>query len=81
MPELLENPVSMRVFEKDLPPFTLRLFAHFVNGKSPFCTGFVRFFLVFLSFSWIFAVFPDLSVHKTPEQSGSGHFGGNRNGA
>src|SRR5579862_4327608 len=42
-----EQPVMTRV-RKNLPPLTLRLSKTIVNGKRPVCTGFFRFFLVFL---------------------------------
>lgn len=36
----IRSPVFMRV-TRTLPPFTLRLSALFVNGKSPISTGFL----------------------------------------
>jgi hypothetical protein len=41
--------------EKHPPPFTLRLFANFVNGKRPVSTGFLPFLPVFIRYFWILA--------------------------
>jgi hypothetical protein len=54
--QLHENPVFTRSLA-NLPPFTMRLRALFVNRKTPISTGFLRVFSVFAGFSWIFAKF------------------------
>lgn len=46
-PQSAQKPVLTRL-RKNLPPFTLRLSAAFVNGKTLVSTGFLRFFLAFL---------------------------------
>jgi len=55
----------MRLLEKTLPPFTLRLFAGFVNGKRPVSTGFLPFIWVFHPLFWILAHFSHLRSLRT----------------
>jgi hypothetical protein len=56
---------------KNLPPFTLRLSAAFVNGKTPVSTGFFWFFLVFL---WKTRVLPGLGVRRVLKTANGAHF-------
>jgi len=57
---------------KNLPPFTLRLSAAFVNGKTPVSTGFLRFFLAFLWKTRFFAGFLASQTLKTANDARCG---------
>jgi hypothetical protein len=46
--------------QKNLPPFTLRLFAGFVNDKTHISTGFLGFFRNFAGFWSILRLFAEI---------------------
>jgi hypothetical protein len=55
--------------QKNLPPFTLRLFEGFVNGKSGISTGFFGFFGIFVLFLAIFVDFQRIRRNLRPPKA------------